>query len=452
MKNHTISNYIDLKICLWHNFEMSKFPLYALSGYNKVLEIFYKRFVARKAMGIIMEFTSYILIALCVIIIILLIVLLIKKPKADNTSELIHQKLDINAKNSYEQMKYLSKQMQSLTEKNYEQQIRLIETLNENAEKQTRLTGEAINSMQKSNEEKLELMRKTVDEKLTETLNQRLNASFKTVSEQLSNVYKSLGEMKELSSGVTDNVKGLNRVLTNVKARGTWAEVQLGNILDQTIPNMYETNVQTNPKYNGRVEFAVKIPNSENSTFTYLPIDSKFPMEDYARLSAAAEIGDTEALEKAKKALETRIKDEAKLIKQYISSPETTPFAIMYLATEGLYAEITASRTGVAEKLQAEGIMIAGPSTITALLNSLAMGFRTIAINEKANEVWKILGAAKTQYEKFGDLLAKARKKIDDAGKALDEADHRNDIIQKNLRKVETLNLSDSADILGIEE
>lgn len=399
-----------------------------------------------------MEFTTYILIALCAIIIILLIVLLIKKPKADNTSELIHQKLDINAKNSYEQMKYLSKQMQCLTEKNYEQQIRLIETLNENAEKQTRLMGEAINSMQKSNEEKLELMRKTVDEKLTETLNQRLNASFKTVSEQLSNVYKSLGEMKELSSGVTDNVKGLNRVLTNVKARGTWAEVQLGNILDQTIPNMYETNIQTNPKYNGRVEFAVKIPNSENSTFTYLPIDSKFPMEDYARLSAAAEIGDTEALEKAKKALETRIKDEAKLIKQYISSPETTPFAIMYLATEGLYAEITASRTGVAEKLQAEGIMIAGPSTITALLNSLAMGFRTIAINEKANEVWKILGAAKTQYEKFGDLLAKARKKIDDAGKALDEADHRNDIIQKNLRKVETLNLSDSVDILGIEE
>lgn len=452
MKNHTIPNYIDLKICLWHNFEMSKFPLYALSGYNKVLEFFYKRFVARKAMGIIMEFTSYILIALCAIIIILLIVLLIKKPKTDSASELIHQKLDINAKNSYEQMKYLSKQMHSLTEKNYEQQIRLIETLNENAEKQTRLTGEAISSMQKSNEEKLELMRKTVDEKLTETLNQRLNTSFKTVSEQLSNVYKSLGEMKELSSGVTDNVKGLNRVLTNVKARGTWAEVQLGNILDQTIPNMYETNVQTNPKYNGRVEFAVKIPNSENSTFTYLPIDSKFPMEDYARLSAAAEIGDTEALEKAKKALETRIKDEAKLIKQYISSPETTPFAIMYLATEGLYAEITASRTGVAEKLQAEGIMIAGPSTITALLNSLAMGFRTIAINEKANEVWKILGAAKTQYEKFGDLLAKARKKIDDAGKALDEADHRNDIIQKNLRKVETLNLSDSVDILGIEE
>lgn len=399
-----------------------------------------------------MELLTYILIALCVIIIILLIILLTRKPKQDNSAQLLDQKLDMNAKQSYEQMNYLSKQMQSLTEKNYEQQIKLIETLNINAEKQTKLTGDAISSMQKSNEEKLEQMRKTVDEKLTETLNQRLNASFKTVSEQLSNVYKSLGEMKELSAGVTDNVKGLNRVLTNVKSRGTWAEVQLGNILDQTIPNMYETNVQTNPKYIGRVEFAIKIPNNENGSFTYLPLDSKFPMEDYARLSAASEAGDLEALEKAKKSLEATIKNEAKLIKQYISSPETTPFAIMYLATEGLYAEITASKTGIAEKLQADGIMIAGPSTITALLNSLAMGFRTMAINEKANEVWKILGAAKTQYDKFGDLLAKARKKVEEAGKALDEADHRNSIIQKNLRKVETLDSNNAADILGIEE
>ncbi len=399
-----------------------------------------------------MDFLLYILIGLCAVIIILLIILLARKPKGDNTAALLDQKLDINAKQSYEQMNYLSKQMQGLTEKNYEQQIKLIETLNENAQKQTKMTSEAISSMQKSNEEKLEQMRKTVDEKLTETLNQRLNASFKTVSEQLSNVYKSLGEMKELSAGVTDNVKGLNRVLTNVKSRGTWAEVQLGNILDQTIPNMYETNVQTNPKYNGRVEFAVKIPNNEDGSFTYLPLDSKFPMEDYARLSAASEAGDLEALEKAKKALEARIKDEAKLVKQYISSPETTPFAIMYLATEGLYAEITASRTGIAEKLQSDGIMIAGPSTITALLNSLAMGFRTMAINEKANEVWKTLGVAKKQYSLFGDLLAKARKKVEEAGKALDDANHRNDVIQKHLRKVETLDSAENSDILGIDE
>lgn len=390
----------------------------------------------------------YILIGLCAVIIILLVILIMKRPKQDNNTEIISKQLEFNAKQSYDQMNYLSSQMKRLTDKNYEQQIKLIETLNANTDKQTRATGEAIASMQKSNEEKLEQMRKTVDEKLSETLNQRLNASFKTVSEQLSNVYKSLGEMKELSAGVTDNVKGLNRVLTNVKSRGTWAEVQLGNILDQTIPNMYETNVQTNPKYNGRVEFAIKIPNNEDGSITYLPLDSKFPMEDYARLSAAAEAGDLESLERAKKALEARIKDEAKLIKQYISSPETTPFAIMYLATEGLYAEITASKSGVAEKLQAEGIMIAGPSTITALLNSLAMGFRTMAINEKANEVWKTLGVAKKQYAMFGDLLAKARKKVEEAGKALDDANHRNDVIQKHLRKVETLNLPEDSELI----
>lgn len=399
-----------------------------------------------------MDILLYIIAALCVVIIIMLAALLLKKPKKDNSAELLSQKLDIGAKQSYDQMNYLSKQMQGLTEKNYEQQIKLIETLNNNAEKQREMTSDAITSMQRSNEEKLEQMRKTVDEKLTETLNQRLNASFKTVSEQLSNVYKSLGEMKELSAGVTDNVKGLNRVLTNVKSRGTWAEVQLGNILDQTIPNMYDTNVKTNPKHNRLVEFAIRIPNQEDGSYTYLPVDSKFPMEDYARLSAAAEAGDLEALEKAKKALEARIRDEAKLVKQYINVPLTTPFAIMYLATEGLYAEITASKSGIAEKLQADGIMIAGPSTITALLNSLAMGFRTIAINEKANEVWKILGAAKTQYDKFGEILAKARSKIEDAGKALDEADHRNDLIQKKLEQLETLDTSDASQILGIEE
>ena len=401
-------------------------------------------------------FLIYALCAMVGVAIILLVVLIAlvqkNKPKQDNSVALLDQKIDITAKQTNDNVALVNQQMKVLTEKNYEQQIKLIETLNANTEKQTKAIGDAIGSMQKSNEEKLELMRKTVDEKLTETLNKRLNASFETVSKQLENVYKSLGEMKELSSGVTDNVKGLNKVLTNVKSRGTWAEVQLGNILDQTIPGMYDTNVKTNPKYNGQVEFAVRIPNAEDNSITYLPIDSKFPMEDYIRLSSAAESGDLEALEKAKKALEARVKDEAKLVKQYISMPETTPFAILYLATEGLYAEIMSSKNAVAEKLQAEGIMIAGPSTITALLNSLAMGFRSIAINQKANEVWKVLGAAKTQYEKFGDLLAKARKKVDEAGKVLDEADHRNEIIQKNLRKIESLESNEAMDILGIEE
>lgn len=393
------------------------------------------------------------LLAVLIVLMIVAIILIIKnKPKEDNGISLLDQKVDINAQRTENGLRHVSDQMRVLTEKNYEQMLRINESLNENAEKQSRRIGESIAAMQESNEKKLEQMRVTVDEKLTETLNQRLNASFKTVSEQLENVYKSLGEMKNLSENVTDNVKGLNRVLTNVKARGTWAEVQLGNILDETIPGMYETNVQTNPKYNGRVEFAVRIPNSEDDSITYLPIDSKFPMEDYARLSAAADAGNLEELERAKKALERRVQDEAKLIKQYVSTPETTPFAILYLATEGLYAEITSSKSGVTEKLQAEGIMVAGPSTITALLNSLAMGFRTMAINKKANEVWKVLGAAKEQYGKFGVLLQKAKKKIEEAGKTIDEADHRNEIIQKNLRKVETLDSGEANDILGLEE
>ena len=394
----------------------------------------------------------YVLIALAAVIIVLLIVLIAKKPQQDNSVALLDQKLDITSKQTAQGLQTVSQQMNELTEKNYQQMLKINESLNENSDRQTKRVNEAITLMQESNEKKLDEMRKTVDEKLTETLNQRLNASFKTVSEQLQNVYKSLGEMKELSAGVTDNVKGLNRVLTNVKARGTWAEVQLGNLLDETIPGMYDVNVKTNPKYNGQVEFAIRIPNQEDEGVTYLPLDSKFPMEDYIRLSAAADAGNTEELDRAKKALEQCVLTEARTVRQYISTPETTPFAILYLATEGLYAEIASSSSGIMERIQSEGVMIAGPSTIIALLNSLAMGFRTMAINKKANEVWKVLGAAKSQYDKFGELLAKARKKVDEAGKVLDEADHRNAIIQKNLRNVETLDTPEATDILGIEE
>ncbi|MBQ9228821.1 MAG: DNA recombination protein RmuC [Eubacterium sp.] len=332
----------------------------------------------------------------------------------------------------------LKDEMRSLTDKNYEQQIQLMETLNVNADKQARAVAESVALMQAGNEKKLEEMRRTVDEKLTETLHSRLDTSFKTVSEQLKNVYRSLGEMRELSSGVTENVKGLNRVLTNVKSRGTWAEVQLGSLLEQTIPGMYGQNVKTNPQYNGQVEYAVKIPDS-NGDVIWLPIDSKFPMEDYARLSAAADAGDAVQLEAARKALEATVRAEAKMIRQYISVPETTPFAVMYLATEGLYAEIMRSKTGLPERLQAEGIMLAGPGTITALLNSLALGFRSIAINKKADEVFKVLGAAKAQYEKFSEQLDLVRKRISLAGAALEEADKRNELIKKRLKDIEAL-------------
>lgn len=335
-------------------------------------------------------------------------------------------------------------------EKITEMLISIRDKNSENADRQNKVLESAIGKMQESNEKKLEEMRVTVDEKLTSTLTTRLDSSFKTVSEQLEKLYKSLGEMQTLSTGVTENVTALNRVLTNVKARGTWAEVQLQGILDQTIPNMYETNVATVPGSQERVEFAIRIPSSEKGERDILlPLDSKFPMEDYVRLTTAADSADAEAVKEARKALETRVLKEAKDVSKYIHVPNTTPFAIMYLATEGLYAEIASSRTGLPERIQREyNVMIAGPSTITALLNSLSMGFKTVAINEKANEVRELLSAIKTQYDKFDVLLDKAHKKIAEAGKTIDDAKSRNNIIQKKLRTVEALDTQSAEKLL----
>lgn len=393
---------------------------------------------------------TYILLGVVIVLLIVVIVLQITNKNNNDDAkldELSKQVTELTNKNNNDNSRLgeLSRQMTELTNKNYDQQILLMKTLNDNSTKQTQLITTAIKDMQDSNEKKLEQMRLTVDEKLTNTLNKRLDSSFEQVSRQLKSVYESLGQMKELSTGIT----GLNKILTNVKSRGTWAEVQLGNILEQTIPNMYEANVKTNPKYNGQVEFAVKIPNGENDEISWLPIDSKFPVEDYIRLTTASENGDLEGVEKARKALEVRVREEGKAIRNYIDEPNTTPFAIMYLATEGLYAEIMNSKSAVAEKLHQQGILVAGPSTITALLNSLQLGFSTMAINKKANEVWTVLGNAKKQYELFGQLLEKARKKIDEAGKTIDEADHRNSIIQKNLKSVN--DLTDNSNIEYLE-
>jgi len=388
-----------------------------------------------------MDAINLILFAVLFVLQVAILILLLRRRSGDagHQTELLARQLQAQDNERRAQIERLEAAVQTLREDNYRQQVKLLELVQNQSDSQTRRLGAFMAEMQKSNEQKLDQMRQTVDEKLTGTLNTRLNASFQTVSQQLESVYKSLGEMQKLSSGVTESVNGLNRVLTNVKSRGTWAEVQLGNILDQTVPGMYDTNVATNPKYNGRVEFAVRIPAADGSGHAWLPIDSKFPMEDYARLTAAAQAGDRQGMESAQKALEQRVRDEAKLVRQYISAPETTPFAVLYLATEGLYAQILGSRSGLVEKLQQQGILLAGPTTVTALLNALAMGFRTLAINRKATEVWQVLGAAKMQYEKFGDLLQKARKKVDEAGKVLDEADRRNHIIQKHLRRVETL-------------
>ena len=369
-----------------------------------------------------------------------------KDSRQETTAALgkIEEKLNNMLKENYQSRIDLSEKVEKSLKDIQEQNA-------QSSEKQTRVFSESIARMQESNEKKLEEMRVTVDEKLTSTLTTRLNSSFKTVSEQLENVYKSLGEMKELSQGVTTNVTSLNRILTNVKARGTWAEVQLEAILDQTIPGLYVKNYS--PKNNAeRVEFAIRFPNSDSKgEDIYLPIDSKFPLEDYVRVCEAADNADPEALRVARKALEDRVLAEAKDIKKYICVPKTTPFAVLYLATEGLYAEIASSKSGIAEKLQAQNVMVAGPSTITALLNSFAMGFKAMAINEKADEVRKLLSVAKSQYETFGTVLEKARKKIDEAGKSLDEAQKRNNIIQKKLRGVEVIDTT-SAEQFFISE
>lgn len=358
-------------------------------------------------------------------------------------------------------LKVIADRLELQTNKNYEQQNKMLETVTTNLkeiieanraqnERLNLTLSESITKMQDSNEKRLEAMRQTVDEKLTATLKERLDISFKAVSQNLENVHKSLGEMKELAGGVSD----LQRVLTNVKARGTWAEVQLGNILEQTLtPEQFLTNVSI--KNNGQVvEYAVKIPSrDDDGKFVLLPIDSKFPQEDYIRLSDAAERADKDGVEKYSKELERRVKDEAaKIQRNYIDVPTTTDFAILFLPTEGLYAEIL-RRPGLVEKIQdTHRVMICGPSIITAYLNVLRVGFKTIAIDKRATEVWRVLGATKTQFDLFETVLVKAKRKIDEAGNVLDDAQKRNSIILKKLKTVENIELAEAHEILGIEE
>ncbi len=402
---------------------------------------------------------DFVLLGLLLITIGLLVILLFKKPNNDLAIRLTEQEKQLNTlftktddlkrtvgdefsrnrQETSERLKEVNELVREIQATNYKQNEKIVATLTESVEK-----------LQQSNEKKLDQMRETVDEKLTSTLTKRLDSSFKVVGEQLENVHKSLGEMKELAGGVSD----LQRVLTNVKARGTWAEVQLGNILEQTLTaDQYACNVST--KEDGkRVEFAIKIPSKQDDdSFIWLPIDSKFPQEDYIRLSEAAERADKDGVEAAAKALERRVKEEAKTISDlYINVPHTTNFAILFLATEGLYAEVL-RRPGLCEELQTKyKIMVCGPTTITAFLNTLRMGFRTIALDKRAADVWKVLGAAKAQYDTFETVLAKAKKKIEEAGTTLDAATHRNSIIQKNLRSVETLEASQAQEILGLED
>ena len=339
------------------------------------------------------------------------------------------------------QLDIFADQLKHLTETNDSRMEKLRETL------QARLQA-----IQEDNARQLEQMRATVDEKLHATLEKRLGESFKLVSERLEQVQKGLGEMQSLANGVGD----LKRVLTNVKTRGTFGEVQLASLLEQILaPGQYATNVETRAGSNQRVEFAIKLPGRdarEDST-VFLPLDAKFPQEDYLRLVDAQERADAVAAEEAGKLLERAIRLAATDIRdKYLDPPHTTDFGVMFLPTEGLYAEVL-RRPGLSETLQRDyKVMVAGPTTLAALLNSLQMGFRTLAIEKRSAEVWNLLGAVRTEFGKFSDILDKTRKKLQEAGNHIDTAATRTRQMERKLKSVQALPVEQAQAALELDD
>ncbi|WP_019140854.1 DNA recombination protein RmuC [Noviherbaspirillum massiliense] len=316
---------------------------------------------------------------------------------------------------------------------------------------EVRATLEAkIRDLQADNGARLEEMRRTVDEKLHATLEQRLGESFKLVSDRLEKVHQGLGEMQQLAIGVGD----LKRVLTNVKTRGTWGEVQLAMLLEQMLtPDQYGRNVETIPGSGERVEFAIRLPGQEEGRPpVWMPIDAKFPKEQYERLVDAAEHADADGVAVAGRELERAVRQEARTIaEKYLSPPLTTDFAILFLPTEGLYAEVV-RRPGLADELQRQcRVTIAGPSTLSALLNSLQMGFRTLALEKRSSEVWQVLGAVKTEFAKFGDVLAATRNTLERAAKNIEQAETRTRQMTRKLKSVEALPAEAANLLLGAE-
>jgi DNA recombination protein RmuC len=294
-----------------------------------------------------------------------------------------------------------------------------------------------LKELQQDNAKQIDKMRATVDEKLQGTLEKRLGESFKLVSDRLEQVHKGLGAMQQLAS----DVGGLQKVLSNVKMRGGWGEVQLGNLLEQVLTaDQFARNVKTREESADRVEFAIKLPGDENGAPVWLPIDAKFPTEDYQRLLAAQDKGDVVAIEDAMKSLETQLKKSAKdICQKYINPPRTTDFALMFLPTEGLYAE-TIRRVGLVEQVQRDcRVIFAGPTTLAALLNSLQMGFRTLAIQKRSSEVWNLLAGVKSEFGKFGEALSAVKDKLDQAARHVDNVAVRSRAITKKLRDVEEL-------------
>ncbi len=360
--------------------------------------------------------------------------------QVDNKFELLRQGFEASGKAQREEAATSRAELQKTLNESLEKMSTALKDLTDaNARKQAELQASmqaSIDKMQKGNEEKLEKMRETVDEKLQGTLEKRLGDSFKLVSDQLESVQKGLGEMQNLASGVGD----LKRVLTNVKNRGGWGEVQLSRQLEDMLsPEQYEANVKIKRNSDALVEFAIKLPGRQDGEIVYLPIDSKFPQEDYERLLAAQESADKDAIEVASKVLERAIKTQAKTIAdKYIDVPQSTDFAIMYLPTEGLFAEVV-RRPGLASELQNKfRVLITGPTTLMSLLNSLQMGFKTLAIEKSTSDVWKILSAAKAEFQKYGQVWDKLQKQLNTAQNTVSQAKTRTNAIERTLKNVET--------------
>ena len=371
------------------------------------------------------------------------------------------QRLDAMTRSQNNSFAEFRKEMTEGNERQNKTIVEMQNTMNESIMKLQKSTSDSLTNMQdqmyktlqtsienmtKSNEKKLDEIRGVVDEKLDKTLNERLDTNFKQVGEQMANLYKSLGELQQLSSGVTN----LNKTLSNVKTRGNWGEVQLGRILEQTLAReQYEENIATKSGSSDRVEYAIKLPHEDGTAF--LPIDAKFPVDIYNRIAEASENCDEVAVKAARNELTNRIKQEASTISdKYLDPPNTADYAIMYLPTEGLYAEVLRI-DGLSDYCQSKRIMIAGPTTIMALLNTISIGFRHMALNKKSEEVRKILEATKGQLEKLEEAATIAEKRIDKASEAAREIKHRTGIMRGKMRTITALSDEESDRILGIE-
>lgn len=356
-----------------------------------------------------------------------------------STSDMLFHMLERMVKIQHTQLEGMTKQLKELTESN------------QSALDRVRITFDSrVKELQEGNEKKLDEMRKTVDEKLHDTLQKRLGESFKLVSDRLEAVHKGLGEMQTLATGVGD----LKRVLTNVKARGTWAEVQLGAILDQILTaEQYQKNVCVKAHSAERVEYAVRLPGPKDDpgSCVWLPIDSKFPQEDYVRLQDAADKADPEAVQIASDALARAVRSAAKDIHdKYVNPPSTTDFGIMFLATEGLYAEVLRQPALVDDLQQRFRVVLAGPTTLVAILSSLRMGFQTLAIEQRTSEVWRVLGAVKTEFGKFGDVLETVRRQLNSASRTIEQTGVRSRAMERKLRSVEQLPEGEASDLLAL--